>query len=83
MKANACEFKLERRESSWGQVFYYANESWGQVFHYEIATLGQLCNSVNAHVMQANACEFELERRGHSEILAKYDNERPNPFPLG
>ena len=64
-------------------TLFLPSASWGQVFYYEIATLSQLHNPVNAHVMQANACEFELERRGHSDILAKYDNERPNPFPFG
>ena len=54
--------------------------SWGQVFHYEIATLSQLHNPANARVMQANACEFESERTGYRDVLAKYDNERPDPF---
>ena len=52
----------------------------GQVFYYEIATLSQRQNPVNACVMQSNACEFESERTGHSDILAKYNNERPDPF---
>ena len=56
---------------------------WGQVFNYEITTLSQLHNPVNTRVMQANACEFELKKRGRRDILAKYDNERPNPFPFG
>ena len=30
--------------------------------------------------MQANVCEFESERTGYRGILAKYDNERPDPF---
>ena len=50
--------------------------SWGQVFHYELVTLTQLRNPVDARVMQAHACEFESVRTGHSDILAKYNNER-------
>ena len=58
----------------------YGVKTRGQVFHYEIATLSQLHNPANTRVMQANACEFESEGTGHSDILAKYDNERPDPF---